>query len=353
MALYLPFWQSFSPPTTSVGRIREHSSFTSFARDYALIYGIFLWIVLALYAGRFRMPKRYVAWIGAAALFLLVLLAPDRLAGLTIALVLVALAVFATLASGGFSQPYRLLWLLAAVALGLVASGEVMYLRDAFDGTESFRFNTVFKTGYQAWFLLAVVCAVTVYWSAGWLAPRLRAAWLVVLAGLVALALVYPFVGSYAKSGRFAQDPTLDGMRWLERSAPGDAAAISWLRRSVDGAPTLVEAVGPDFDPEGRGRVSTYTGIPSVITWPGHGAQWGHDAGTRIADVQRLYATPDVAVARRLLERYGVRYVFVGSLERRDNPAASLEKFDRLGTVAFRSGQTRVYAIGQPADATR
>jgi YYY domain-containing protein len=353
VALYLPFWASFSPPTTSVGRIRDRTSFTSFARDYAAIYGIFLWIALALYAGRFRLPKRYVAWLGAAALFLLVLLAPDRLTGLAIALVLVALAVFAALGSGGFSQPYRLLWLLAAVALGLVASGEVAYLKDAFDGTVSFRFNTVFKTGYQAWFLLAVVCAVSLYWSARWLGPRLRAAWLAVLAGLVALALVYPLVGSYAKSGRFAEKPTLDGMRWLQRSEPGDAAAIEWLRRSVDGAPTLVEAVGPDFDPEGRGRVSTYTGLPSVITWPGHGVQWGHDAGSRIADVQELYATRDIAVARRLLDRYGVRYVFVGSLERRDNPAASLEKFDRLGTVAFRSGATRVYAISQPADATR
>lgn len=351
VVLYLPFWQSFSPPTTSVGRIREHASFTSFARDYALIYGVFLWIALALFAGRFRLPRRYVAWIGSAVLFLLVLLAPDRLSGLAVALVLVALAVFATLASGEFDQPYRLLWLLASVAFGLVASGEVLYLRDAFDGTESFRFNTVFKTGYQAWFLLAVVGSVTLYWSARWLGPRLRAAWLVGLVGLVALALVYSLFGTYARSGRFAGSPTLDGMRWLERSEPGDAAAIAWLRTSVDGAPTLVEAVGRDFDPEGRGRVSTYTGIPSVITWPGHGAQWGHDQGSRIADVQRLYSTPDLAVARRLLDRYGVRYVFVGSLERRDYPSASLEKFDRLGRVAFRSGKTVVYAIRPAADA--
>ena len=304
VALYLPFWQSFSPPTTSVGRIREHSSFTSFARDYALIYGIFLWIVLALYAGRFRMPKRYVAWIGAAALFLLVLLAPDRLSGLTIALVLVALAVFATLASGGFSQPYRLLWLLAAVALGLVASGEVMYLRDAFDGTESFRFNTVFKTGYQAWFLLAVVCAVTVYWSAGWLAPRLRAAWLVVLAGLVALALVYPLVGSYAKSGRVRagsdarRHALARALRACRRGGDRLAARLGGRARRRSSRRS-----GRDFDPEGRGRVSTYTGIPTRDHLAGPrgavGPRRGHAHRRRAADLRDARRRRRAQAARR------------------------------------------------------
>jgi YYY domain-containing protein len=351
VVLYLPFWDHFSPPTTSIGRIHERTSFTSFARDYWLIYGVFLWIVLALFAARFALARRYLAWIGAAGLFFLVLLAPDRLSGVAIVLVVVALAVFATLASGTFSLPYRLLWLLSAVAFGLVASGEVLYLRDAFDGTPSFRFNTVFKTGYQAWFLFAVVGAITMYWSASWFGRRLRAAWLAVLAILVAAALVYPIVGTYAKSAGFEHRPTLDGMRWLERTAPEDAAAIVWLRRSVDGTPTLVESVGPDFDPEGRGRVSTYTGIPSVITWPGHGRQWGHDSGTRIDDVQRLYATQDAAVARRLLDRYGVRYVFVGSLERRDYPAASLAKFRLMGNEVFRSGSTIIYDVGVPEPA--
>ena len=52
-----------------------------------------------------------------------------------------------------------------------------------------------------------------------------------------------------------------------------------------------------------------------------------------------------MAVARRLLDRYGVRYVFVGSLERKDYPAESLAKFERLGDEAFRSGDTVVYRL--------
>jgi uncharacterized membrane protein len=103
--------------------------------------------------------------------------------------------------------------------------------------------------------------------------------------------------------------------------------------------------VGKDFDPEGRGRVSTYTGLPAVMAWPGHELQWGHDPGRRAADVEEIYGTTNMKLARQLLDRYGVRYVFVGSLERKDYKANSLAKFAHLGTPVFRSGDTVVYRL--------
>ena len=345
VVLFLPFWRAFEPPTTSIGVVRDQLGFRNFAGDFLAIWGLFLWVALALFAGRFRIPARYLAWSGSVLLFILVLLAPSRQAGVALALLLAAVAVFATLGTGSFSQPYRVLWMLAAVGLGLLASWELVYLRDAFDGTESYRFNTVFKTGYQAWFLLAIVAGVALFWSARWLSRRIRIAWLAGVGVLVALALAYPVFAPYSRLLAFEQTPTLDGMRWLERTAPDDAAAIDWLRGAVDGPTTILEQVGPDFDPEGRGRVSTYTGLPTVIAWPGHEVQWGHDPGSRSADVKQIYGTTDLDVARRLLVEYDVRYVFVGSLERDDYPAAALAKFDRLGTPAFRSGDTVVYRL--------
>jgi uncharacterized membrane protein len=220
-----------------------------------------------------------------------------------------------------------------------------VYVRDAFENTPSFRFNTVFKTGYQAWYLFAIVAAVGVYWSADWLKRRIRLAWLACFSVLVALGLVYPVLATYSRSDGFRPSPTLDGERWLERAAPGDAAAIAWLRRSVKGDPTVLETVGADFDPDGRGRVSTFTGLPAVIEWPGHEVQWGHEPGRRAVDVRRIYATLSARVAKRLLDRYDVSFVFVGSLERRDFPPFALAKFGSLGTVAFRSGRTLVYRV--------
>ena len=242
----------------------------------------------------------------------------------------------------------RVLWLLIGVALGLIGIGEFIYIRDAFDGTPSYRFNTVFKAGYQSWFLLAVACGCALFSSHGRLRRRVRTAWLVALAVLVALAIAYPVAGSYSRSAGFSQDPTLDGMRWLERRAPGDVQAIRWLSANVTGAPVVLEAVGPDFDPDGRGRVSTFTGLPTVLAWGGHEVQWGHDPDGRGEAVGQIYRTRDLRLAARLLARYDVRYVFVGSLEKRDYAGPGLAKFDRLGRLVFRARGTSVYRVGSP-----
>jgi YYY domain-containing protein len=343
--LFVPFWRDFSPPTKGIALVQHHTSLHDFMSGYLLIYGLPLGVTLLLFTGRFRFPPRYVFWSASVLLFALVLLAPPHLAGVAVALALVALAVFAMVAPGPLHEAERFLWLIAAVGLGLIAFSEIAYIRDLFDGTAEFRFNTVFKTGYQAWFLLSIVAGVTVHWRGSSLRPPVRTAWLTVLAGLSALALVYPVLGAYSRTQHFAHRPTLDGMAWLERSSPGDAAAISWLRRSVHGSPTLLEDVGNDFDAAGRGRVSTFTGLPAVAEWPEHEKQWGHDPGRRDADARLIYRTRDIATARRLLARYQVRYVFVGSLERQDYSPPELAKFSRLGTAVFRSEGTVVYRI--------
>jgi len=148
----------------------------------------------------------------------------------------------------------------------------------------------------------------------------------------------------------FDRSPTLDGMAWLEKSAPTDAAAIRWLRSRQPTPATVLEAVGPDFDPEGTARVSTFTGLPTVLGWAGHEVQWGHQPGTRARDVDRIYRTSRLSVASKLLAAYDVRYVFVGSLERQRYPRAGLRKFARLGTPVFSRGQTTVYRVsGRPS----
>ncbi|HUG64307.1 MAG TPA: DUF2298 domain-containing protein [Gaiellaceae bacterium] len=355
VVLYFPFWLAFSPPADGVGVVRDRVRFTEFARDYASIYGLSLWVLLALFVGRLRrVPVRYVVWAASASFFLLVLLAPPNLSGLTLALVVAAAAVYMTFASGSAGQPERVLWLLSAVALLLVVSGEIVYVRDVFDGSPSFRFNTVFKTGYQAWFLLAIVGAVGVFWSARWLGRRLRVVWLAGLGVLLALALVYPVAGSYSRSGTFAADPTLDGIAWLRRAAADDVAAIEWLRENAPGHAVVLETVGNDFDAEGRARVSTFTGLATVLGWSGHEVQWGHEPGSRAADIQTIYRTANADEARTLLDGYGVRYVFIGSLERADHAAeGGLAKFSQIGTEVFRSGDTVIYELSGSAGSTR
>lgn len=340
-----PFAAHFSPTTKGLALVRDHDPFTRLVADLGSIYSLPLWVLLAALAHRLTVPWRYLAWSAIALMVILVLLAPERLAGLFLVLSVAAVALHAWLDSR-LSSADRFFWLLVGVACGLVAAWDFVYIRDLFDGTANYRFNTVFKLGYQAWFLLAVAAGYGVVQSAKWLRRPALWAWRTGLVILVGLVVVYPVAGSYARTGGFRSSPTLDGERWLERSAPDDAAAIGWLRADAVGSPVLVEAIGPDYSPVGHGRVSTFTGLPTVLGWAGHELQWGHDPSRRAGDVTTLYQTRDLDLSRKLLERYGVRYVFVGSLERRQYPAAGLVKFGQLGRVVFRSGPTVVYDVG-------
>jgi YYY domain-containing protein len=348
--LFLPFWRHYDPPANSIGLVRERTHFSTFLKDSFLIYGLSLWVVATLVVRRRGAPFKYVVWGTIAVVVVLVLLSPRRLSNVVVVFALAAGTLFLALA-GRRPQSERLVWLLLSAAFALAGVGEFAYVRDSFEGTPSFRFNTVFKAGYQAWFLFAVLAGCVLFWSRGWWAGRRRGLWWTGLACLVALASVYPVVGTYSRTRAFAATPTLDGMAWLERRAPGDAAGIRWLQRHSDPSATILENVGPDFDPAGTARVSTFTGRASVLGWAGHELQWGHDPGSRGSDVQRIYGTRDPRLAERLLARYGVDYVFVGSLERKGYPRQSLVKFRRLGVPVFARSGTVIYRVSAPSRA--
>ena len=168
--------------------------------------------------------------------------------------------------------------------------------------------------------------------------------WLVGLAGARRARARLSGRGLVLAVGRVrAGSPTLDGhalaRATARRATPprsGGCARTSTARRSCS------RRSGADFDPEGRGRVSTFTGLPTRDRLAaGTRCSGATTRATRSADVQRIYRTTDArrrAPAARALRR---------PLRLRRQPRAArlpgrraLAKFDRLGTVAFRSGET-------------
>ena len=130
-----------------------------------------------------------------------------------------------------------------------------------------------------------------------------------------------------------------------------DLEAIRWLQAEVPGSPVVLEAATPEY--RWGGRVSIYTGLPSVVGWKWHQEQqrWGYReaVGERIRDVESIYGGPDAAAALSLMQKYGVEYVYLGQLERLYYPEAGLAKFERelsphLEPV-FRSDQVTIYRL--------
>ena len=81
-------------------------------------------------------------------------------------------------------------------------------------------------------------------------------------------------------------------------------------------------------------------------------------ANARVVDVSRIYSTTDATEALGLLERYGVRYVYLGETERNYYPEEGLVKFAEMAragtlrTVYQRDGVT-IYEVDAEADVFR
>src|SRR5829696_5428009 len=342
-----PFLLAYDAAADGLGKVSERTSFTAWTRDNGAIYGLLAYLAATAYLVRLvrsRHPWRTAGWTAAAAVFI-----GSLLAGADLVAVggLVALAWVGAHAAflGRAPAAERFGWVLITGGVLCLLIPEVLYVRDSFDGSDLYRMNTVFKLGYQAWLLLAVAGAGVIVWTAVWMGRRLRAVWaLGLLAGLV-LAAGYPVAGTYARKGGFANSPRLDGLRWLSASAPGDPGAIEWLRDNAPRGSVVLESVGDDYSAFGHARISTFTGRPTVLGWPGHEVQWAHAPGPRRADVDRLYTTTDVAEARRLLDRYDVRYVVVGPIERADHGDAGIAKWDALGRRVYDREGTLVWQL--------
>ena len=160
---------------------------------------------------------------------------------------------------------------------------------------------------------------------------------------LLMMSLTYPAlaIGNKTNNLKPYLGWTLDDFRRIERGNPDEAAAILWLRSAPEGV--VAEAVGGSYSE--YGRISVYTGLPTVLGWPGHEVQWRGTAepqGSRQDDIKVLYETGDWEQARPILEKYDVRYVVVSALER-TTYAVQEEKFAAHLNAVFQQGDVRVY----------
>lgn len=252
--------------------------------------------------------------------------------------------------------------ILFAAAFFLMTGAELFFVSDSFGGGFR-RMNTVFKVYYQAWLLLGLVAAYGVYhWFSqpkpdqtsplngfkAWAARMGGRVWTGTLVILVSASLYYPVGAVLERTGWLGNDSTLagntlDGLAFLQARHSGEYAAIQWLR---DDAPwgRIVEAVGSDYSD--YGRISASTGLPTILGWKGHELQWRGSAKPiegRETDVTRIYQSHDEEEVRLILEKYQVRYVYLGHRELSSYGIGKLASFDDLLRTAFTANGVIIY----------
>lgn len=238
--------------------------------------------------------------------------------------------------------PFTFSLLLIGIGTLLILGPEFFYLRDNF----GYRINTIFKFYYQAWILLSLPAAFGIAVMLSELRGVASTLYSVLVVLVVALGLVYPVFSLPSKTYNFKADTpeqrTLDGSAYLANIMPDDYQAFKFMRTLEAGV--VAEAVGGQYSD--YARVATYTGMPTVLGWPGHEGQWRDMGlqGPRQDDIQTLYTTSDWNTTQTILDRYDIRYVYIGNLERNTYPVNE-EKFNQFLQLIYQQGSVTIYEV--------
>ena len=266
-------------------------------------------------------------------------------------------------------------------AAGLVLLPELVYVKDIY-GDDHYRSNTMFKLTYGAFILFSLMMPYVLSalpwgkrtrsggdgseaeglrepYAEGIEVPRGSAAnaspasdftrgpvlifiaRLAAGAALILLVLTFGFTANGVKTwfGNIF-DPGrrigTDASVFVERYFPSDAGAIAWLNKRIPGEAVILEASGDSYS--GYARVSSATGMSTVAGWYVHEWLWraGHEEmDERVADIRAIYTASDPEIARELIDKYGINFVYVGALEREQYPGINETLIRSLGEIAY------------------
>ena len=350
MVLFLPYLLSFQLVQHGLGAATMFSGVLEFLGVWALIFVVLL---LGLWP---RGPEdaegarrwRDLGLAAAAGVSLLVALRSGRpaMALVLFLFFLAAAAAWRALRRATDDPGGVFAALLVLLGLGMVGGCEFIYFKDTY-GQDLQRMNTIFKFYHQAWPLLAIGAAVFAARALD-AAPRsrfLRAA----VAVSVLLASLWPINVAVSRFRQKDGPLSLDAHGPLVRRNKGDAAAIDWLLKNATVGSVVLEASGDPYSE--FARISSHTGIPTVMGWANHEGLWRSDSTeveARKASVKLFYTTPNAGQAAEILQRYGVTHVVIGDMERRTYGSnAALADFPFLYPVFISEG-TAVYAVARP-----
>ncbi|MBI2024201.1 hypothetical protein HYT00_02350 [Candidatus Giovannonibacteria bacterium] len=261
---------------------------------------------------------------------------------------------------------FSFLFALGLVSFGILVGVELFFIKDIYSiaNPPYFRANTTFKFGYHAWTMFSILFSILMasffqyFFSWQKYISYLAKASLII--ALIAGAF-YPYqaINQYY-TGRDPLD--LDGSVWINKTMPDDYQAIQYINRTFKDRVVIAEAIGDSYT--NYARITAFTGMITPMGWKSHEWTWrfnGKDAanarvGEQVEtgwgavslvaeDISILYQTSDELAAKKIIEKYEIKYLYIGGLEREAYPTLNEEKFLKLGKVVFESRGAKLFSL--------
>jgi YYY domain-containing protein len=248
------------------------------------------------------------------------------------------------LASGRLNNFILILFIFGT---SLIIIPEFFYIKDIYPA--HFRANTMFKLGYQAFMMMGVASSYVFilfkhyrFWTKQKQLPIFsvcqQLGYFFIFIFLFFFVALYPTFAVPSYYGKLDKIPELSGSKWIASRYLEYKEIIDYLNSNVNGQPTILEAQGDSYTD--FNIVSAYTGLPTVAGWWVHEWLWRGSAnavGKIIPDIQNIYESEDLTLTKRLIGKYQIKYLIIGSNEREKYKNLKEEKFEKIGQLTFLS----------------
>ncbi len=162
---------------------------------------------------------------------------------------------------------------------------------------------------------------------------------------LLLIVSIYPYFAIPSGYGGLKEYKGLNGIKYLKENRPGDLMAINWINQNIKNQPVILEAQGDSYTD--YARISSNTGLPTVLGWTVHEWLWRGSYETpasRFEDIRSLYESTDPKQTKRIINKYHISFIYVGGLEK-EKYKVSEEKFLKLGKIIYSNTDTKIYKI--------
>ena len=374
-AFFLPYLQTNSRENIIEAWNETRTPISSFIMHW----GVFLFFITCWYLTEIyrwmkytslrecqRVLRKYSGWLLAgiaAAVLILVSLSIDGVPIIWITLPLMVLSLLLLLRAD-ITDSKRFIHFLVGTAMFAATLVEMIHLAG-----DVGRMNTVFKFYNQIWIMLSICASVGLACTLRTVRAEALHGWALSLYRSVGCLLVFGaflytiFAGTDKMTDRMSEQAprTIDGMKYMETSGywqdgfymdlSEDYDAIIWMQENIQGSPVIVEASPTEY--KWGSRFTVYTGLPGVVGWNYHQRQqrgpMSGEVWDRVNGIHAFYNTTDPEAAAAFLEKYGVKYIISGQMEKGMYAPEGITKFAELEGIlwecVYDQGNTQIYRV--------